>query len=273
MSLFDPHVNFAETPGELTRVRMLVAYDGAPFRGFAENVGVTTVAGTIRLAAEKVLGHELTLVCAGRTDRGVHGWGQVVSCDVRRGTDLVALAKSLNKMCRPHIVIRAIAEAAPDFDARFGATSRSYRYRILNQDVPNPFLHGATWLVPKPLDLRAMQAAITPLLGEHDFTSFCRKQTNAEGEIKSRVRRLLSAQWSVEDEGTLLFEISASSFCQQMVRAIVGTMVDVGHGKFTVADVKTMLDAKDRTKAGQVAPPQGLTLWHVGYDEPDAADR
>ena len=267
MSLFDDTTDFAETPGAVVRVRATVAYDGSPFHGFAENVGVTTVAGTLREAAEKFLGHKIKLICAGRTDRGVHGWGQVVSFDVRATTDLDEFQNSMNMMCRPHLAIRDIAQTEPDFSARFDATSRSYRYRIWNSAIPNPFLVATTWQVPKPLDYRAMRAATSPLLDEHDFTSFCRKQTNAEGEIKSRVRRLIDADWSLGDDGVLLFEVQASSFCQQMVRAIVGTMVDVGHGKFNVADVKAMLEAKDRVTAGQVAPPQGLTLWQVGYGE------
>ncbi len=267
MSLFDDATDFAETPGTVVRVRATVAYDGSPFHGFAENVGVTTVSGTLREAAEKFLGHKVDIVCAGRTDRGVHGWGQVVSFDVRSTTDLGLFQKSVNMMCRPHIAVRDISVADSDFNARFAATSRSYRYRIYNGAIPNPFLVGSCWHVPKPLDLRPMRAAVTPLLGEHDFSSFCRKQTTADGDIKSRVRRLLHADWRIEETGTLLFEIQASSFCQQMVRAIVGTLVDVGHGKFHVADVKAMLEAKDRRAAGQVAPPQGLTLWHVGYEE------
>ncbi len=267
VSLFDDTTDFAEKPGTLVRVRATVAYNGAPFHGFAENVGVTTVAGTLREAAEKFLGHKIELVCAGRTDRGVHGWGQVVSFDVRSTTDLGLFQRSVNMMCRPHVVLRDISVADSDFNARFAATSRAYRYRIYNDAIPNPFLIGMCWHVPKPLDLRAMRAAGTPLLGQHDFTTFCRRQLNAEGETKSRVRRLQHADWRVQPDGTLLFEIKASSFCQQMVRAIVGTMVDVGHGKFNVADVKAMLEAKDRTTAGQVAPPQGLTLWHVGYDQ------
>lgn len=266
MSLFDDTTDFAEQPGAVTRIRATVAYDGSPFHGFAENVGVTTVSGAIREAAEKFLGHKVDIVCAGRTDRGVHGWGQVVSFNVRASTDLELFHRSVNMMCRPHIVIRDIAVAEPDFNARFAATSRSYRYRIWNDPVSNPFLVTSCWHVPKPLEMRAMRAAVTPLLGEHDFTSFCRKQTNADGEIKSRVRRLLKADWRQDADGTLLFEIQASSFCQQMVRAIVGTMVDVGHGKYNVADVKSMLEALDRSTAGQVAPPQGLTLWHVGYE-------
>ncbi len=265
MSLFEAEADFVEVPSAVTRIRLTVAYDGSPFHGFAENIGVTTVAGTLRQAAEKVLGHEITLVCAGRTDRGVHGWGQVVSFDVRKGTDLEAFQKSINMMCRPQIVVRDIAAAEADFDARFGAVSRAYKYQVLNHAIPNPFLLSTTWHVPKPLDVRAMRAAVTPLLGEHDFTSFCRKQTAADGAIKSRVRRLLRADWLEVDEHQLVFEIEASSFCQQMVRAIVGTMVDVGHGKYNVADVKTMLEARDRTVAGQVAPPQGLVLWQVKY--------
>lgn len=260
-----PEASFAEVPAALTRIRFALAYDGTPFSGFVENRGVTTVAGVLRKNMEQVLGHQVTLVCAGRTDRGVHAWGQVVSCDVRVGTDVERLQKSMNMMCRPHLAIRDMAEVAPDFSARFDATSRTYRYRILNTDIPNPFQINTTWRVSRPLDLRAMQAAVTPLLGEHDFTSFCRKQENSAGEIRTRRRNLLRAGWKSESPEILLFEIQATAFCQQMVRSIVGTMVDVGLARMNVADVKTMLESQDRTESAHVAPPQGLTLWAVAY--------
>ncbi|MEE9414574.1 MAG: tRNA pseudouridine(38-40) synthase TruA [Acidimicrobiales bacterium] len=265
MNQLFPETSFAEVPAALKRIKFILAYDGTPFSGFVENRGVTTVAGVLRKNMEQVLGHQVRLVCAGRTDRGVHAWGQVVSCDVRAGTDIEALQKSMNMMCRPHLALRDVTTMPAEFSARFDATSRTYQYRILNTAIPNPFLTNTTWRVSRPLDFRAMQGAVTALLGEHDFTSFCRKQENVSGEIKTRVRNLLRAEWKAESSEMLVFEVQATAFCQQMVRSIVGTMADVGLGRMNVADVKVMLESQDRRESAHVAPPQGLTLWAVGY--------
>ncbi len=158
-----------------------------------------------------------------------------------------------------------------DFSARFSATARSYRYAVWNDPSPHPLLARSTWHVPQPLDLDAMNDAARSLLGEHDFSSFCRRPRPAEGMAEpSLVRRLQVARWVRVDEATwgpglLQFEISATSFCHQMVRSIVGTLTDVGRGRRTVASIPAMLAARDRNAAGQVAPPTGLVLFAVDY--------
>ena len=157
------------------RVRMLVAYDGSGFHGFAAQPGQRTVAGVLAEAIEKVARHPVDLTCAGRTDRGVHAWGQVVSLDLPASVDLEALQRSLVKLCGPAIVVREIGVAAPDFDARFSATGRTYRYTVLNRPVPDPFLATTAWHVPVPLDLELLTLACDPFLGEHDFSAFCRR--------------------------------------------------------------------------------------------------
>ena len=247
---------------------MTVAYDGAPFHGFASQPGVSTVAGTLGATLERVLGHPVELVCAGRTDAGVHGWGQVVSFDADAARfDADRVQAAVNGLCGPSIVVRAAAVAdTADFSARFDATARRYRYTVLNRPVPDPFLAATSWHVAQPLDLRAMQAACDPLIGEHDFTSFCRRP---KGEPDaSLARRVLDARWERDPaagDGVLRFWIEATAFCHQMVRSITGTLVDVGLGKRTAADVLTALRARDRSAAGPVAPPHGLCLWEVVY--------
>ena len=164
----------------LVRLRMTVAYDGSGFHGFAHNPGVVTVGGTLREALAKVLGQTIDLTCAGRTDSGVHAWGQVVHFDVVEGTpvaadDLVGLQRSLNRMLAPRIVVRAVERAPAGFDARRWATGRCYRYTVLNRLLPDPFLAATSWHVSEPLDMRAMQLACDPLIGEHDWSSFCRR--------------------------------------------------------------------------------------------------
>jgi tRNA pseudouridine38-40 synthase len=239
---------------------------------------VRTVIGDLTTAISRVARTHVELVGAGRTDAGVHAWGQVVSADIPSGIDLGELVRRVNKLCAPAIAVRAADWADPDFDARFSATWRSYRYHVWNDPAPNPLLAGVSWHVPAPLDLRLMQAAVSPLIGEHDFTSFCRKPKVPEGQPPaSMVRILHEIEWRRIDESPMLrLEIRGSAFCHQMVRSLTATMVEVGLHRLTPADVHALLHARDRSLAGQVAPPHGLVLWEVGYDgvrwdaEPDA---
>jgi tRNA pseudouridine38-40 synthase len=238
---------------------MVVAYLGAGYRGFAHQPGQRTVAGALSGALERHLRHAVDLTCAGRTDAGVHAWGQVVSFDARADADPAALARAANRALRPAVVVRAAALAPEGFDARRWATGRRYRYTVLNRPVPDPFTAATAWHVATPLDLRAMQLACDPLYGEHDFSSFCRRGPG------SLVRRVRHAEWSEQPGGTLRFEIEASSFCQQMVRSVVGTMVEVGLGKRKAGEMSGVIAARHRAAAGQPAPPHGLCLWEVTY--------
>jgi tRNA pseudouridine38-40 synthase len=250
-----------------SRVRLTVAYDGSGFKGFAEQAdGVRTVAGALQEAAGKVLGHPVKLTCAGRTDAGVHAWGQVVHFDSPRGEsdlDLPALQRSLNRMLKPAVVVRSVATVPFEFDARFSALARRYRYTVLNTAVPNPFLARTAWHVEQPLDLRAMRAAADPFIGEHDFSSFCKKP---DDPARSMTRRVIDATWRDLGEGVLRFDIEAQSFCHQMVRSVVGTIVDVGLGRKRAGEIAGVLRARDRGAAGPVAPAHGLCLWEVVYE-------
>jgi tRNA pseudouridine38-40 synthase len=256
----------------LRRARVTVAYDGTSFHGFAENVGVRTVMGELRYAMEKIVGQPIEVVGAGRTDAGVHGWGQVVSCDLPDDVDLESLVRRVNRMCGPAVVARAAVWAdPPDFSARLSARWRHYRYDVWNVPRPNPFLASSSWHVVHPLSLPVLRLACDPLIGEHDFSSFCRRPKAAPGQPEpSMMRRVMLARWSEAPTeygaGLLRFEIRANAFCHQMVRSIVGTLVDAGAGKLHAGDMRGILLAKDRQAAGQVAPPHGLCLWDVGYD-------
>lgn len=224
--------------------------------------------GELLHAVSKVVRAPVELTGAGRTDAGVHAWGQVLSGDLPGETDLGDLQRRVNTMCAPDISIRTIAWAAPDFDARFSATSRRYRYHVWNDPAPNPLLSDITWHVHRPLGLAAMWAATPSLLGEHDFASFCRKPKMPDGMgSASLVRVLHEAEWQrIDDTPMLRFEIAGSAFCHQMVRAIVGTMVDIGLGRIDPTKMAGILEARSRDAAGRVAPPTGLILWGVGYD-------
>ncbi len=248
----------------MPRVRLTVAYDGTGFHGFSENRDVRTVGGELARALETVLRHPVNLIVAGRTDAGVHAWGNVVSFDAESpDVDLVAVQRHLNSMLGPAIAIRSTEAAPPDFNARHDAVTRRYRYTVLNRPVPDPFLAATTWHVPEPLDLAVLRLACDPLIGEHDFSSFCRVPRRIPDA--SMVRRVDDARWHDLGDGLLRFDIDASSFCQQMVRAIVGTMVPMGAGKQRAGEMAGILRARNRSLANRVAPARGLCLWEVVY--------
>jgi tRNA pseudouridine38-40 synthase len=255
---------------DVRRLRLDLAYDGAAFRGFAENAGVQTVAGDLRAAIERVLGQTVALTCAGRTDAGVHARGQVVTVDVVADEiDPVRLRNSLNSQVGPQVVVREVTEVPATFDARFSACWRRYRYLVLDTEVPDPFLATTTWWTGEPLDVAAMDRAAQVLVGEHDFSSFCRRPR--QEPAVSLVRHVHHARWerlsagSEQEPSPLRFEIVASAFCHQMVRSIVGALVKVGRGRMEPEQVGALLAARDRAGAPNLAPPQGLTLWEVGY--------
>ena len=252
----------------LRNVRLLVAYDGTDFRGFAESDGVRTVEGELRGALERIVRQPVELVLGGRTDAGVHGWGQVVNGLVPADTDLFRLTSSINQLLRPEIAVREPEWVDDDFNARFSATSRTYHYDVWNDRSPNPLVARRVWHVGPALDIELMNAAAVLLLGDHDFSSFCRRPKPGPGYDEPSMKRVLqAARWHRLDASPFLrFEITASSFCHQMVRSIVGTLVEVGLGRIDPASMPEILSAHDRNAAGQVAPPTGLTLWHIGYE-------
>lgn len=247
------------------RVKATVAYDGGPFRGFAPNEGVRTIGGELADALSRCLRQSVDLICAGRTDTGVHARGQVVSFAAPDDVDLPVVRTAVNRMLAPSIAVRNMEAAPEGFDARFDATSRTYHYTVLNREVPDPFLAATAWHYPRRLDVDAMNDAATALVGEHDFSSFCRKQHAADGSEKSRVRVVLRAGWQTADQDTLRFEIEASSFCHQMVRSITGALVDIGAARRSSRAMAEIMAAKDRAGVGQLAPPHGLCLWSVSY--------
>ena len=259
-----PRPQVAPPPAGRVRVRMTLAYDGSRFHGMAANEGVLTVAGVVTEVLERVLGHEVALQVAGRTDKGVHASGQVVSFDAdTERLDTEALGRAVNAAWAPSVVAREVRIAPTDFDARFSALARCYRYTVLARPLPDPFLAPTTWWVPQPLDLNALRLGCDPLLGSHDFSSFCRRPKG--NPDASSVRRVLDARWHDLGEGLLRFDIEAGAFCHQMVRSIVGTLVEMGRGARRAGEMSAILAARDRARAGRPAPPQGLDLWHVRY--------
>ena len=267
LTLFDAEEADDTPSGPQVRVRLTVAYDGTAFHGFAANPGVATVAGRLTAALERVLRHPIELTCAGRTDKGVHALGQVVDFATTPDVDLDALCRSVNALCGPEVAVREPALVPLGFSSRFDATARRYRYTVRAAEAPDPFSVHTAWHVREPLDLDLLRLACDPLIGTHDFSSFCRRPTRRDGEEASLVRDVHEARWVDEGDGTLRFWIEASSFCHQMVRSIVGTLVDVGLRRRRAGDIRSILEARDRSAAGPVAPPHGLVLWAVRYPE------
>ena len=261
----------------MATLRLVLAYDGEGFSGFAANSGVRTVEGVLLKALQRPLGGEIAgLTCAGRTDAGVHAAGQVVSLEVpdmfgREGTEaslMERLVKSLNRMCAPEIAVLSAHVEEEGFNARFDAIARRYRYEIWNSPTPNPLLRSRLWHVREPLEQKAMSAAAATLLGEHDFASFCRRSTVVVDEQRREaptVRKVTRAAWDRVGDHQLRFEIEANSFCRQMVRSLVGTLADVGRGRISPDGFQRILTACDRSRITTVAPPHGLCLMSVGY--------
>ncbi len=252
----------------LGRVRLHVAYHGASFHGFARNEGVDTVEGNLASALSTILRRDTEMSTAGRTDAGVHARRQVISFDAPRSTDLSAMVRSVNALCAPRISVSDATWVDDRFDARHSATWREYRYTVLTRPEPDPFLVDRAWHVHDDLDIALMNLACDALMGEQDFSAFCRKVSVPDGaEPKSMRRRVFAARWYPGDDGgTVVFEIRANAFCHQMVRSLVGFLVDVGRRRRPPSDTRAVIVSGNRSHGSQVAPPHGLVLWNVGYD-------
>jgi tRNA pseudouridine38-40 synthase len=269
--------------GATQRWRLDLAYDGQEFSGFAYQPQHDTVVGLLRatLASTLRLAEEPVIVGAGRTDAGVHAFRQVVHVVLPRHTRVRSLegerlANSLNKQLRGRVqILRAVA-VSDDFHARFSARWREYRYLVLENNAPGLNTTNTwAWSVTGPLDLAAMNAAAARTLGTHDFRAFCRRPANsAAGE--PLLRRVLRAQWErIDDEWAmsprhtpaLRLNIRAQSFCHNMVRCLVSSMVAVGRGALDESEISTRLLSGDRHQLPQPAPAAGLALIDVGYDD------
>ena len=243
----------------MTTVRLDIEYDGGGFRGWAVQPGLRTVQGELEAALATVLREPVKLTVAGRTDTGVHALGQVASfaTEAEVGEDL---ARRLNGVGPDDIAVTAAAAVEDRFDARRSARSRSYRYRLLARSAPSPFeLTRALWW-PHRVDLGALEACATALPGTHDFTAFTPTQTD---HVRFD-REIHHAGWE-RDGDILSFRITADAFMRNMVRILVGTMLEVSSGRRTPTSFTKLLTGAPRSAAGETAPPHGLYLEKVGY--------
>jgi tRNA pseudouridine38-40 synthase len=249
------------------RYRIKVEYDGGPFIGWQRQDSGPSIQAALEDAVFALSGERVTVHGAGRTDAGVHALGQIAHFDLAARKRPEEVRGALTFHLKPQPIVVVSAELAPEgFHARFSATYRRYRYRILNRRTPAALERGHVWHVPVPLDAEMMQAAAGVLIGKHDFNSF--RSINCQA--KSSIKTLDALAVSREDE-EIRIDVGARSFLHNQVRILVGTLQLVGRGQWRKADVEEALAAKDRTRAGPTAPPQGLCLMEVRYD--DSADR
>lgn len=255
----------------MTRWKLTIEYVGTNYSGWQrQEQGVPSVQAAIEEAIKKFCQQDITIHVAGRTDAGVHAKGQVAHFDLDYGTRKLEgfdLMKALNAHLKPQPVGIIKAEVvADDFHARFNAKNKLYRYRILNRSAFPTFEQGLVWHFKRPLDVAAMKEAAKHLIGHHDFTTFRDSECQAKSPERTLDRLEITDKDYDESGGReILIEAEARSFLHHMMRNIAGTLVMVGEGKWQPADVKTALEARDRTKGGPTAPPDGLTLVRVDY--------
>ena len=245
----------------MRNVKLLIEYDGANYLGWQVQAKGLTVQGMIEDKLAILTGETIHLIGSGRTDAGAHALGQVANFKTRSQMEVHTFQKALNSLLPSDIVIKEVEEAGEDFNARKSAKSKVYEYRILNRPTRSVFHREYSWHIPQRLKLQEMRIATQILIGEHDFSSFRSVGT----PTKTAIRKVIRAEWKRDKEGSLRFEIEANGFLKQMVRAIVGTLVEIGRGKIGVDEFRQILDSKDRSLAGPTAPAHGLFLKEVEY--------
>jgi tRNA pseudouridine38-40 synthase len=246
----------------MRNLKITLAYDGTRLVGWQRQAEGDSVQGLLEDALARFEGAPVTVHGAGRTDAGVHALGQVANVQVTCGHDVATLTRALNAQLPGDVRVLSIDEVSPDFHARFSARSKTYRYQIRHGIVADPFERAFVWHMPERLNVIAMRAAAGVLVGTHDFAAF----QSAGSGVPDTVRTLTRSEISDAD-GRLTYEVAGDGFLRHMVRAMVGTLVEVGRGFREIAAMSSLLQGSARGEAGPTAPPQGLFLVRVDYHE------
>jgi len=241
--------------------KLLIEYDGTQYLGWQVQPKGSTIQGVLQEKLFSLTGEKVHLMGSGRTDAGVHALGQVAHFRTKSSLDAQTIQRALNSLLPPDIVIQSVVEVDEGFHARRSSKSKVYEYRILNRNLRSAFRKGYAWHIPQKLNLGELKKATHQLIGEQDFASF----QSVGSPQKTTIRKVSRAEWKRDRDGLLRFEIEANGFLKQMVRAIVGTLVEVGKGKISSEEFQRILDSKDRKKAGPTAPAHGLFLKEVKY--------
>lgn len=254
-------------------IKLLIEYDGTNYHGWQRQANLLTVQEVLEDVLGRITKQTVKITGASRTDSGVHALGQVVSFKTNLQIDETSWVKAINSLLPHDIRIKSAEYVQPEFNARFSAKGKKYRYAILNAEQMSPFLRNYSWHVKRPLDLSAMQDAAVCLLGTHDFSSFRSSECSAKSPVRTLEKIEVTKGGEVEgglrfisNTDMIIFTFEARSFLQHMVRNIVGTLAEVGRGRFKPTDIKSILEKKDRRHAGQIAPSQGLFLVKIKYE-------
>lgn len=245
----------------MANIVLTLAYDGTGYAGFQRQHGLPTVQERVEAALADLLGQKVAITGAGRTDAGVHAEMQVANFRARTSIPMERFPYAVNRHLPPDIVVTGACGAGDDFHARFSARSKVYRYSIWRQAFPSPFMRRFAWHHPGDLDADAMRAAAAYLVGRHDFSAF-----RAAGSFSGDARRTVMRCEVEERPGLLIVRVQADGFLYKMVRTIVGTLIQVGRGRWEPGMVRRILVSGERRGAGPTVPPHGLCLEAVRYD-------
>ena len=245
----------------MRNIKLTIEYDGKDFNGWQKQPGKDNIQGTIEKVIASIVGEEVELNASGRTDAGVHAWGQVANFKTNSNLPIEKFAIAINSRVKNSIVIKKAEEVPEEFHARYACKKKTYQYVIDNSTYGSAIYRNLTYHVSAPLDVINMQKAIQYFIGEHDFKAFKASGTSS----KSSVRTIYDAKVLKENDNIVIF-LTGNGFLYNMVRIIAGTLVEVGLNKRKPEDIKTIIESKKRENAGKTLPPQGLYLANVIYD-------
>ncbi|MDQ0247927.1 tRNA pseudouridine38-40 synthase [Bacillus fengqiuensis] len=246
----------------MKRLKCIISYDGTHFSGYQVQPNQRTVQGEFEEVLRKMHNGQMVKIHAsGRTDAHVHAYGQVIHFDTSLNIPTDRWKKALNSLLPEDICVREVQSVSPNFHARFDAVSKEYRYKIIKSQERDVFQRHHAYHFPYGLDYAAMKEASEYVIGTHDFTSFC----SAKTEVEDKIRTIYNIEF-FEESDELVFRFTGNGFLYNMVRILVGTLLDVGQGKIKSVEMKKILDGRSREMAGKTAPGHGLYLWQVHYD-------